>query len=72
MFLYLAMSQMAVSSALIREELKVQRLVYYTRQAFQGIEMKYPQIEKMAFSLIVASIKLCPYFQAHTILVMTN
>ena len=34
--------------------------------------MKYPQIEKIAFSLIVASRKLCPYFQADTIMVMTD
>ena len=72
LFLYLAVSQTAVSSALIREELKVQRLVYYMNQAFQGAKARYPRIEKMAFSLIVASRKLHPYFQAHTIFVMTD
>ena len=41
-------------------------------QAFQGAKAKYPCMEKMAFSLIVASRKLCPYFQAHTIVVMTD
>jgi len=30
LFLYLAVSQIAVSSALIREELQIQKLVYYT------------------------------------------
>ena len=30
LFLYLVVSQTAVSSALIREELKVQKLLYYT------------------------------------------
>ena len=35
LFLYLAVSQIAVSSALIREELKIQKPVYYTSQAFQ-------------------------------------
>ena len=34
--------------------------------------MKYPQIEKIAFSLIVASRKVRPYFQAHTIMVMMD
>ena len=61
-FLYLVVSQTAVSSALIHEELKVQQPFYYTSQAFQGAEVKYLQIEKMAFSLIVASRKLHPYF----------
>ena len=34
LFLYLAVSQTAVSLALIREELQVQKPVYYTSQAF--------------------------------------
>ena len=36
------------------------------------MEARYPRIEKLAFALIVASRKLCPYFQAHTIIVITN
>jgi len=72
LFLYLAISQTAVNSALIRGDSKVQRPVYYTSQAFQGAEVKYSLIEKMTFSLIVSSRKLCPYFQAHTIIVITD
>ena len=33
---------------------------------------KYPRIEKLAFTLIVALRKLGPYFQAYTILVTTD
>ena len=36
------------------------------------MEARYPRIEKLAFALIVASRKLCPYFQAHTIIVIMN
>ena len=57
---------------MIREELKLHKLVYYTSQAFQGMEARYPMIEKLALALIVTSRKLHPYFQAHTILVMTD
>ena len=46
--------------------------MYYTSQAFQGAKAKYPRIENMAFSLIVASRKLRPYFQAHTIMLITD
>ena len=53
LFLYLVVSQIAVSSTLICEESKIQRLVYYASQAFQGVEAKYPRMEKMAFSLIL-------------------
>ena len=72
LYLYLAVSVTAVSAALIREEDKTQLPVYYVSQAFQGVEAKYPRIEKIAFALIVASRKLRPYFQANPILVMTN
>ena len=72
LYLYLAVSQTVVSLALIREENRVQRPVYYTSQAFQDVEAKYPSLEKVSFAFIVASRKLCPYFQAQPIMVMTN
>ena len=62
LFLYLAMTPHAVSSALIREEGKVQKLVYYTSKALRGAEGRYPLIEKLAFALITASRKLRHYF----------
>ena len=62
LYLYLAVSNIAVSSTLIREEENVQKPVYYTSQAFQGVEANYPRLEKIVFALLVASRKLCPYF----------
>ena len=38
LFLYLAVTPHAVSSALIREEGKVQKPVYYTSKALRGAE----------------------------------
>ena len=70
--LYLAVSTIAVSATLIREEAKKQLPVYYVSQAFQGTESNFPRIEKIAFALIVASRKLRQYFQANPILVMTD
>ena len=72
LFLYLAISNTAVSLELIREEGNVQKPVYYTNQAFQEAEASYPRMEKIAFALLVASRKLRPYFQAHSIIVMTE
>nr|POF25448.1 transposon ty3-i gag-pol polyprotein [Quercus suber] len=66
------MSATAVSGALIREKDKKQLPVYYVSQAFQGVEFRYPKIEKITFALIGASHKLRQYFQAHPILVMTD
>ena len=72
LFLYLAVTLHAVSSALIREEGKVQKPVYYTSTALRGVEGRYPLIEKLAFALITTSRKLRHYFQAHVINVMTD
>uniref|UniRef100_A0A2N9HBH6 RNA-directed DNA polymerase n=1 Tax=Fagus sylvatica TaxID=28930 RepID=A0A2N9HBH6_FAGSY len=49
--LYLAVSQTAVSSALIREDGGTQLPVYYTSKAFQGAEERYPAMEKLALAL---------------------
>ena len=72
LFLYLAVTPHAVSSALIREEGKIQKPVYYTSKALRGSKGRYLLIEKLAFALITASRKLRHYFQAHVINVMTN
>ena len=36
------------------------------------MEERYPRMEKLAFALITAARKLKPYFQAHTIVVLTD
>ena len=72
LFFYLTVSQTTINSALIGEENKIQRPVYYTGQAFQGVEMKYPRMEKLALALLVASRKLRPHFQTHAIIVMKS
>ena len=72
LYLYMIVSATVVGVALVWEEDKTEFPVYYVSQAFQGAEAKYPRIEKIAFTLIVASRKLSPYFQANPILVMTD
>ena len=72
LFLYLAISPATVSAALIREEEKVQKPVYYTSRALCGAKERYPPIEKLAFALVTAACKLKPYFQAYTVVVLTN
>ena len=61
-FLYLVVSPIAISSSLIREEERIQMLVYYTSKALRGAEERYLPIEKLAFALVTATRKLSPYF----------
>ena len=72
LFLYLAVSSAAVSAALVREEDRVQKLVYYTSRALRRAEERYPSMEKLVFALVTATHKLKPYFQAHTVVVLTD
>ena len=57
---------------MIREEEKVQKPVYYTSRALRGAEERYPPMEKLAFVLVTAARKLKPYFQAHTVVFLTD
>ena len=72
LFLYLAVSPAAVIAALIREEERVQKPVYYTSRALRCAEERYPPMEKLAFALVSATRKLKPYFQAHTMIFLTD
>ena len=72
LFLYLAICPVVVNAALIREEDKVQKPVYYVSRAFCGAKERYPPMEKLALALVTAAHKLKPYFQTHTIVVLIN
>ena len=72
LYLYIAVSQATVSATLVRDEGGSQRPVYFISRAFRGAEERYPRMEKLAFALITAAQKLKPYFQAHTIVVLTD
>ena len=54
LYLYIAVSQATVSTALVREEEGSQRFVYFISMAFRGAEERYPQMEKLAFALVTA------------------
>ena len=72
LYLYIAVSQAAVNAALVRDEGGSQRPIYFISRAFRGAEERYPRMEKLAFALITAMRKLKPYFQAHTIIVLSD
>ena len=69
---YLVISKEAVSTALVREEEKVQWPVYYLSKRLLDVKTRYPELEKLALAFMVASRKLRSYFHAHLIKVLTN
>ena len=65
LYVYLTLLEHAISVALIREEGKIQWPVYYVSKRLLDAETHYPNLEKLALSLVTSSRKLRPYFQAH-------
>ncbi|KAL0407721.1 UNVERIFIED_CONTAM: Gag-Pol polyprotein [Sesamum radiatum] len=72
LYLYMAISESAVSSVLVRQEKREHHPVYYVSKVLQGAEPRYSQIEKLALSLVTAARKLRPYFQSHQVIILTN
>ena len=62
LFLYLAVSNEAISVALICDTTDGQKPVYFTSKALQGPESRYQQIEKVALALVNAARRLRHYF----------
>ncbi|KAK3013371.1 hypothetical protein RJ639_009536 [Escallonia herrerae] len=72
LFLYLSISEVAVSTVLIREEEGKQRPVYYISKVLQDVGTRYPRIDKVALALVISVRKLRPYFQSHTVVVLID
>ncbi|KAK3000492.1 hypothetical protein RJ639_022531 [Escallonia herrerae] len=61
-----------VSTVLIREEEGKQRPVYYVSKVLRDVETRYTRIDKVALALVISARKLRPYFQSHSIIVLTD
>ncbi|KAK3037168.1 hypothetical protein RJ639_031055 [Escallonia herrerae] len=72
LFLYMLISEVAVGTVLIQEEEGKQRPVYYISKVLQDVETRYPRIDKVALALVISARKLRPYFQSHTVVVLTD
>ena len=67
LFLYLVVSEHAVSAVLIRETNEGQRPVFFVSKTMDETESRYLPLEKAALALIQAAKKLPHYFQASTV-----
>ena len=67
LFMYLAVSEVAVSVVLFREENKKQRPVFYVSKILLNVETHYSAVKKMVLALVNAKKKLRHYFETHPI-----
>ena len=72
LYAYIAVAPHAVSLVLIREDNGLQRPVYYVSTSLHEVEIRYSPLEKAILAVVHASRKLPYYFQAHTIVVLTQ
>ena len=67
LYMYLVVSDHAVSSVLLRQQEGVQRLVFYLSKMLVDVETRYLPLEKISLALVHATRKLPHYFQAYTV-----
>ena len=73
LFMYLVVSDIVVSVVLFKQgEDGRQRPVFFVSKSLADAETRYSHIEQAALALWTATKKLCSYFQAHPIVVLTN
>jgi hypothetical protein len=72
LFLYLAVSDHAVSAVLVRELGQEQKPVFFVSKVMDETRLRYPPLEKAALALLQAAKKLPHYFQSSTVTVLTD
>ena len=72
LYAYVAVATHTVSLVLIREANGLQRPVYYLSKLLHEAEIRYSPLEKAILAIVHASKKLPHYFQAHTVVVLTQ
>ena len=71
-FAYIAVALYAISLVLIRVDSGIQRPVYYVSKSLNEAKVSYLPLEKAILAVVHATRKLPHYFQAHTVVVLTQ
>ncbi|GKD59898.1 reverse transcriptase domain-containing protein [Tanacetum coccineum] len=72
LIIYLAAAKEAISAVLMTDKEGRQIPVYFVSRTLRGPEVNYTPMEKLVLALLSASKRLKRYFQAHTVVVITN
>jgi hypothetical protein len=78
LLIYVAATTQVVSAAIVverREEghaLPVQRLVYFISEVLSETKIRYPQIQKLLYAVILTRQKLRHYFESHPVTVVSS
>ena len=72
LFAYIAVASYAVSLVLIRVDNGIQRPVYFVSKSLHKTEVRYLPLEKAILVVVLGTRKLPHYFQAHTVVILTQ
>ena len=72
LFAYLAIASYAISFVLIQVDSGIQRPVYYVSKSLHKAEVRYLPLENAILAIVHAIRKLLHYFQAHTVVILTQ
>ena len=72
LFFYIAVAPHAVSLVLIRIDNGIQQSVYYVSKSLHEAEIRYLPLEKAILAIVHGTGKLPHYFQAYTVVVLTQ
>jgi ribonuclease HI len=78
LYLYVAATTQVVSAVIVVERteeghtLPVQRPVYYISEVLSETKARYPQIQKLLYTMVLAWRKLRHYFEAHLVTVVSS
>ena len=72
LFAYIAVTPHAVSLVLIQVDNGIQRPIYYVSKSLHEAEVHYLPLEKAILAVVQVTRKLPHYFQAYTVVVLTQ
>ena len=72
LFAYIAIAPYTVSLVLIRVDNGIQQPVYYVSKSLHEAEVRYLPLEKAILAVVLGTRKLPHYFQAHTVVILTQ
>ena len=72
LFAYIAVALYAVNLVLIQADGGVQQPVYYVSKSLHEAKVRYLPLEKAILAIVLGTHKLPHYFQAHTVVILTQ
>ena len=72
LFAYIVVALHVVSLVLLRVDNSKQRPTYYVSKSLYKAEVCYLPLEKAVLAVVLGTRKLLNYFQAHTVVVLTQ